>query len=114
LLRDASGVTELPATGLPLGLFSASTYEAPTVALQHGASLLLVSRGVVEAAYKREEFGLSRVKQHFEQASLDNARVVAAGILNGVQRFMSATPASNDVTALALVRKGQSTAAVGD
>ena len=45
LLRDPSGITELPATGLPLGLFSASTYEAPTAALQHGASLLLVSRG---------------------------------------------------------------------
>ncbi|MDR3749621.1 MAG: SpoIIE family protein phosphatase [Acidobacteriota bacterium] len=114
LLRDASGVTELPATGLPLGLFSASTYEAPTVALQHGASLLLVSRGVVEAAYKREEFGLNRVKQHFEHASLDNAHGVAAGILNGVQRFMSATPTSNDVTALALVRRGQNAAALGD
>ncbi len=70
LLRDPSGVTELPATGLPLGLFSASTYEAPTVALQPGASLLLVSRGVVEAAYKREEFGLPRVKQQFERAPL--------------------------------------------
>ena len=54
LLRDPSGITELPATGLPLGLFSASTYEAPTAALQPGASLLLVSRGVVEAAYKKE------------------------------------------------------------
>src|SRR5580698_3736963 len=74
LLRDPSGITELPATGLPLGLFSASTYEAPTAALQHGASLLLVSKGVVEAAHKKEEFGLDRVKRHFESAPQDNAR----------------------------------------
>src|SRR5208283_1642821 len=105
LLHDPSGgFTELPATGLPLGLFSASTYEAPFVALQPGASLLLVSRGVVEAAYKREEFGLNRVKEHFERASRENAREIANVILEGVQQFMRALPAQNDVTALALVR----------
>lgn len=105
LLRDPSGVfTELPATGLPLGLFSASTYEAPFVALQPGASLLLVSRGVVEAAYKREEFGLNRVKQHFGRASRENAHEIATVILAGVQQFMRTLPTDNDVTALALVR----------
>ena len=107
LLRDPSGVTELPATGLPLGLFSASTYEAPTVALQPGASLLLVSRGVVEAAYKREEFGLPRVKQQFERAPLQSASDVAALILEGVQQFTRAPAPLNDVTALALVRAAQ-------
>ena len=106
LLRDVTGITELPATGLPLGLFSASTYEAPTVALQRGASLLLVSRGVVEAAYKREEFGLQRVKTHFEQAQQESARQVACVILDQVQQFLKATP-ENDVTALALVRAAQ-------
>lgn len=104
LLRDPSGVTELPATGLPLGLFSASTYEAPFVALRPGASLLLVSRGVVEAAYKREEFGLNRVKEHFQQASRDNAREIATFILEGMQQFVHTLPTHNDVTALALVR----------
>ncbi len=104
LLRDPSGITELPATGLPLGLFSASTYEAPTAALQHGASLLLVSRGVVEAAYKKEEFGLDRVKEHFERAPSDNATEIATVILDGVQQFLRMPPDHNDVTALALVR----------
>ncbi len=104
LLRDPTGVTELPATGLPLGLFAASTYEAPFAALQPGASLLLVSRGVVEAAYKKEEFGLQRVKEHFQRASRENARDIATGILDGVQQFLRALPSDNDVTALALVR----------
>ena len=104
LLRDPSGIIELPATGLPLGLFAASTYEAPTAALQHGASLLLVSRGVVEAAYKKEEYGLERVKQHFQQAPEDNATQIATQILDGVQQFVRVPPEHNDVTALALVR----------
>ncbi|MGB9257274.1 MAG: SpoIIE family protein phosphatase, partial [Candidatus Korobacteraceae bacterium] len=96
--------TELPATGLPLGLFSASTYEAPTAALQRGASLLLVSRGVVEAAQKKEEFGLERVKQHFGGAPQDDANQIATLILDAVQEFMHMPPDHNDVTALALVR----------
>jgi sigma-B regulation protein RsbU (phosphoserine phosphatase) len=106
LLRDPSGITELPATGLPLGLFSASTYEAPTAALQKGASLLLVSRGVVEAAHKhkKDEFGLGRVKDHFTKASQENASEIATDIVNAVQQFLGATPDQNDVTALALVR----------
>jgi serine phosphatase RsbU (regulator of sigma subunit) len=106
LLRDPSGITELPATGLPLGLFSASTYEAPTAALQKGASLLLVSRGVVEAAHKhrKDEFGLGRVKEHFTKASQENASEIATDIVNAVQQFLGAAPDQNDVTALALVR----------
>jgi serine phosphatase RsbU (regulator of sigma subunit) len=104
LLRDPSGITELPATGLPLGLFSASTYEAPTAALQRGASLLLVSRGVVEAAHKKEEFGLDRVKQHFERASHDDAHQITTEILDAVHHFIRAPANHNDVTALALVR----------
>jgi len=113
LLRDPSGITELPATGLPLGLFSASTYEAPTAALQPGASLLLVSRGVVEAAYKKEEFGLQRVKQHFECCPDLTARDIAALILDGVQQFVRSAPVQNDVTALALVRAANSKLAAG-
>jgi sigma-B regulation protein RsbU (phosphoserine phosphatase) len=112
LLRDPSGITELPATGLPLGLFSASTYEAPTAALQCGASLLLVSRGVVEAACKKEEFGLSRVKQHFQSASLDNAHGVASSVLEGVHQFVGAVPANNDLTALAVIRAARTRAEV--
>ena len=106
LLRDDSGITELPATGLPLGLFSASTYEAPTAVIQRGASLLLVSRGVVEAAHKhhKEEFGLGRVKQQFESASQENASDIATVILSAVQEFVGTRPDHNDVTALALVR----------
>jgi len=113
LLRDPSGITELPATGLPLGLFSASTYEAPTAALQHGASLLLVSRGVIEAAYKKEEFGLERVKQHFKGAPNDNAQGIATVILDAVQQFLRMPPTHNDVTALALVRAQRGAVAIG-
>ena len=111
LLRDPSGITELPATGLPLGLFAASTYEAPTAALQPGASLLLVSRGVVEAAARREEFGLERVKQHFGNIGTDNAHHVASTVLGVVEEFLGPKPRQNDITALALARRPKTVSA---
>lgn len=111
LLRDPSGITELPATGLPLGLFAASTYEAPIAVLQPGASLLLVSRGVVEAAAKKEEFGLGRVKQQFQTAPSDDARQIAGTILGAVEQFLASKPRQNDITALALARRANSASA---
>ncbi len=106
LLRYNSDVSELPATGMPFGLFSASTYEAPTAAVPRGGALLLVSRGVVEASRKREEFGLPRMKQSFEQVPLTNAQSVAAAALDVVRQFADSAARPNDLTALALVRPG--------
>jgi serine phosphatase RsbU (regulator of sigma subunit) len=104
LLRDATGVAELPATGLPLGLFSHATCEAPLVALPPGAALLLVSKGLLEGRRRREEFGLDRVKTGLQQAAGESAKELCATMIDGVQQFMRKPPVHNDVTALALVR----------
>src|SRR6185312_12536475 len=58
LLRDDSGITQLEASGLPLGIFSHATHSASTCTLRPGAVLLVVSRGIVEAEYNNDEFGL--------------------------------------------------------
>ena len=104
LLRYNSDVSELSATGMPLGLFSASTYEAPTAAVPKGGALLLVSRGVVEASRKREEFGLQRLKESFEQVPLTSAHGVASAALQAVREFTQTASVQNDLTTLALVR----------
>lgn len=104
LLRDMTGITELAATGLPLGLFSHATCEAPLVALPPGAALLLVSRGLLEGRRKREEFGLERVKAGLQQATNETAKGLCATMIEDVQQFMRKPPVHNDVTALALVR----------
>ena len=106
LIGDDSGVTELGATGLPLGLFSHITPDASMVALQPGAALLVVSRGMVEARRKSksEEFGLNRVKDYLQGVHAQAAQEISATILANVQEFMGKSPISNDVTALALAR----------
>ena len=109
LLSDRAGVAELAATGLPLGLFSHATSDAVIVGLEPAASLLPVSRGVVEAVPKDEksedsEFALTRVKENLQRNGSSDALALCESILKGVAEFMGAPPSHNDMTALALVR----------
>ncbi len=105
LLRDETGVSELRATGLPLGLFSHGTPDAILVALQPGAALLVVSRGVVEAKHKREEFGLDQVKDNLQRTQTETAKEICTVILDKVEEFTRQPPKHNDVTILALARQ---------
>ena len=104
LLRDGTGITELHATGLPLGLFSHCTPDASIVALAPGSALLVVSRGTVEARRKGEEFGMEQVKGNLEHATAHSARELCANIVEHVREFMRKGPPNNDVTVLALAR----------
>jgi sigma-B regulation protein RsbU (phosphoserine phosphatase) len=104
LARHAHEVSELGATGLPLGLFSHTTSDARIIALEPGSALLLVSRGVVEAECNREEFGLTRVEQALQAASRVSAHEVCVAVLDAVQRFATEPTTQEDVTALALIR----------
>lgn len=103
LLRDESSVVELPATGLPLGLFSLAPTDARIVGLGSQGSIAVVSRGVVEAESKRSEFGLAGVKTVM-QAGPASAKDLSQRILEEVQTFMHTVPKHNDVTALTLMR----------
>jgi serine phosphatase RsbU (regulator of sigma subunit) len=109
LLRDHTGVTELASTGLPLGLFSHATSEAPTVGLEKGAVLLLVSRGVVEGKCRDDkvddlEFGLQRVKERLQANPSLSAQALSASILNAVGEFTCEPLVPDDMTALVFVR----------
>lgn len=104
LVRHAAEVSELGATGLPLGLFSLATAEARLIAMEPGSAFALVSRGVVEAECKREEFGLARVETALKSAQLTGAKDICRFILDDVQRFTGSEPIHDDITALALVR----------
>jgi serine phosphatase RsbU (regulator of sigma subunit) len=107
LVRDATGITRLEATDLPLGLFSHTTRSASTCVLMPGAVLLIVSRGVVEVEHDGEEFGLDGASSNLQQASAVTAWDLCLTILHAAQQFMGTPPSHNDVTALALLRHSQ-------
>jgi hypothetical protein len=103
LVRDTSNVSELGATGLPLGLFSHATPDARMIALEPGAALLLVSQGVVAAKRSGEQYGLRRVEETLKTTRLMNARDLCAAVLEATESF-ARKPQPEDMTALALVR----------
>lgn len=108
LVWHATDISELGATGLPLGLFSLAPVEARLIAMEPGATLALVSRGVVEAECRGEEFGLGRVEASLNSTKHMAAADICRSILDDVQRFVCARPLQDDITALALVRAGTS------
>jgi serine phosphatase RsbU (regulator of sigma subunit) len=64
------GVSELRATGMPLGLMPDSLYEEHEVTIASGESLLFYTDGLVEAHNpRREMFGFPRLKTLLEEHS---------------------------------------------
>jgi phosphoserine phosphatase RsbU/P len=108
LLRDSTGIVELSSTGLPLGLFSHATLDAPIVGVEKCAALLIVSRGVVECGTgshdPADEFGMERVKKALQHAPLDHAQTLCNAILDTAGKFSTGASFCDDLTALALVR----------
>jgi serine phosphatase RsbU (regulator of sigma subunit) len=75
--RCEAGISELRATGMPLGLMPGSRYEEHEVTIASGESLLFYTDGLVEAHDPhREMFGLPRLKtllaEHSDGTSLFN------------------------------------------
>ena len=105
LLKHNSEIDLLVAGAVPMGLFSHATYDAHVRVLQAGASLLLVSRGLLESKYRGEEYGLERLRQQFHALPPTEAPALCRRILDQVEEFAHAPLLHNDVTAIALVRK---------
>jgi len=110
LLKDHEGVTQLEASGIPLGLFSHATQDARITAIQPGAALLLVSRGLVESKAGSKEYGIERLTECVCRISFQDAHDLCAQVLADVKTFTDSAwrpkETENDVTTLALVRAG--------
>lgn len=104
LVRDGGQIAELGATALPLGLFSHAVPEPGMVALGPGHLMLLISRGVIEARRRGNEFGLEGAKQYLQELGFPSARETCVGLLSRVQQFMGTAPTHNDVTTVSLIR----------
>jgi sigma-B regulation protein RsbU (phosphoserine phosphatase) len=124
LLRDAHGISELPANGLPFGLFTHSTHDAQFCALTEGAAIILASKGLVESKVGSVEFGLNRLKELLKHTKEDRAISLCREVIEAVEQFeltpQSTTaklaaavpglrpPEPNDVTTVVLMRVASS------
>jgi PAS domain S-box-containing protein len=103
-LRHADGVSELRATGMPLGLMPNMSYEDKEIILKPRESVLLYSDGLVEAHDpRREMFGFPRM-QRFVGAHPGGATLIE-DLVGELERFTGDEwEQEDDITFLTLQR----------
>ncbi|HET7696846.1 MAG TPA: PP2C family protein-serine/threonine phosphatase [Vicinamibacterales bacterium] len=106
LLRRADGTIErLTGTGIALGMFEGSTYDAVTTSVGHGDLLVLYSDGITEAENPAgqpfEETGLERL---VAARGSDSPAVLAPAILHAVEGHARDSRFTDDLTVLILKR----------
>ena len=101
--RGVGGVSELRATGMPLGLMPGMRYEENEVLLAPGETILLQSDGLAEAHNSRREmFGFPRVKQLMTD-HLNGPDQLIATLVAELERFTAGGwEHEDDVTLLAI------------
>jgi PAS domain S-box-containing protein len=102
----AAGVSELRATGMPLGLMPNMSYEQKEITLQPGESILLYSDGLLEAhSPQREMFGFPRMQGHVS-AQPEGVSLIDS-LLAELERFTGEDwEQEDDMTLLTLQRLG--------
>jgi serine phosphatase RsbU (regulator of sigma subunit) len=117
LVRSEGNVRVLASSGMPLGLFSHTTFEAEILALHQGDALLVVTKGVTQSRRGTTDFGAGRVQRMLKDAATASASSICESVLREAHdfanhpwsRFLSLFQKANscitdDLTALALVR----------
>jgi serine phosphatase RsbU (regulator of sigma subunit) len=117
LVRSEGKVHVLESSGMPLGLFSHTTFEAAILALQPGDALLVVTKGVTGSRRGATDFGEERVERMLQDAITASASAICEAVLREAHqfahhpwsRFLSLFQkkelCTDDLTALALVSR---------
>jgi PAS domain S-box-containing protein len=107
LLDDQGAVKgELSATGLPLGLFPDSRYEAHSpLVMEEGDTLVLLTDGVTDCGTPEEEqFGAPRALEAIRSSLGARSSDIVEGLYRTVRAFEKGGPQRDDVTAVVVRR----------
>jgi serine phosphatase RsbU (regulator of sigma subunit) len=118
LVRSEGNVRVLESSGMSLGLFTHTTFEAAVLALQERDALLVVTKGVTESRRGRTAFGVQRVTRTLRNLPQAPASAICEAVLQQAHDFShhpwsrflgifhnSKGCSQDDLTALALVRR---------
>jgi sigma-B regulation protein RsbU (phosphoserine phosphatase) len=99
LLHDRRGFSELSVGGTLLGPQHDATYKLGFAHLDHGASLALVTDGVLERGVESGDmFGETRLREWMEAWPAGPAHQAAADLIERVSAFGAGAPMEDDVT----------------
>jgi sigma-B regulation protein RsbU (phosphoserine phosphatase) len=105
LLLRSKGLLRIPATGLPLGLFSDARYQTKGVQASRGDLLLLYTDGISEAKNASgDEFGEARVQLLLKERQEQPTKEIIRALLENVVAFCSGSRQRDDITIMAFRR----------
>jgi serine phosphatase RsbU (regulator of sigma subunit)/anti-sigma regulatory factor (Ser/Thr protein kinase) len=105
-VRTADGVTELRATGMPLGLMSGIVYEEVEADVAPGANLLLYSDGLVEAHDPAGAmYGFPRLREALRSELVGSDLI--DGLLDGLHAFTGRGWEQEDDITLVTIRRSR-------
>jgi sigma-B regulation protein RsbU (phosphoserine phosphatase) len=105
LVLRRGAVETIPATGLPLGLFSGGTYSAAKLRLELGDILVLYTDGVTEARNPADqEYGPERLAALLGRSAGMAPRHIAETCLEDWAAFASSARQADDVTLMVIGR----------
>jgi sigma-B regulation protein RsbU (phosphoserine phosphatase) len=100
---SGSSARQIELAGLPLGSFSASSYDEVTVEIRQGDLFLFCSDGISETfSESGEEFGSSRVVEVARQNVDKSAKEIVAAVFGAMQSFRGDAPQTDDQTVVAV------------
>ena len=120
VFHDGEETRVLQPDGIPMGLFTHSTYEPVVLAFARHAKLLLVTKGIIKSRRGPTVFGDALVPILIENSSADSASEICEAVLRaaddsanrkGSRAFLRPRnqKSRDDLTVVALVRRGYAT-----
>jgi phosphoserine phosphatase RsbU/P len=106
LLQDGR-VSQIAATGLPIGMFCRERYSCTQLKLNKGDRLLLYTDGLSEARDRANvEYGEDRLQSVLSESSRLPAGALVSRLLKDVREFSSGMPMADDLTIMAIEMAG--------
>jgi len=100
-------VSELAATGVPLGMFADSRFEEQRIVLEPEDRVLLFTDGLTEAFNEHEqEYGFDAVRAVVCDSWGRSAEETVRAAVSDLERFRNGTPGHDDLTVVAARRTG--------
>ncbi|MBV9242674.1 MAG: SpoIIE family protein phosphatase [Acidobacteria bacterium] len=111
--RANGAIEQLDSGGLPLGLMGFAEYEAATITLAPGDTIVVYSDGVSEANnLDADEFGMDRLKEVIRANISRPASGIRDKIESALSDFTGTAPTNDDIT-LVIVKRAVGAAAGG-
>jgi len=106
IVAGGGGVLRIESTGLPLGMFCEAEFSATRLQLEVGDTLFLYTDGLSEAGNGDDEYGVDRVTRLVRQQAARPPAELIAACLDDLRTFTAGAPRLDDLTLLAIKRRG--------